>query len=499
MRDVVPARISAWVDLDGASVDIVSLEARFVMDDVPAAKIVVALGLDTERGGFSDDTEWRQAVAKRSPASLWVTVAGRKYRVFRGYVAGIKPALATGRAGLEVEITHWLHDMAVNSAETSVFAPGTGHDLVRPASFIRQGGDPALAPEGVFPPEIFDGDVPEGVIEGARAVAESGKLTDDGTRLAVATGLGPGVAPNEAALGALELVEGFEEAVLASGINQKRAMGAIRRLAGRVLIGGSGETLLARLIGLARMLDLHLLPGVEDAVLAPCTPYLRADDVDIELPASEYMSATGMDYREYPLRGVVLHGQGTGRWDSGGPDLPSALGVYLVDAPGTVLPVRPPSWLQDALPTVSAIRKALKSEGCDDYAISEDNGEADDGDDDDDDWQNAAGNKLAQAYFLEAVLAGRYENVSGHLRFDIRPGCLVKLGLVGSRFSEPSAMCGRVREVLIRIETESPSASTSFRIEALRPETDNEIAVSSHPLYASTFVSRTLATENGDA
>jgi hypothetical protein len=110
--------------------------------------------------------------------------------------------------------------------------------------------------------------------------------------------------------------------------------------------------------------------------------------------------------------------------------------------------------------------------------------------------------RSAQYLYAQEMLRGRYAVLQGKLRFDLAPGTTVFIRNSPPRFLEGDQfglnLIGSISRTSIIIDAESATANTSFQVDYIRTEAENDslsTSVPKHPLYELPFVGAPLIHE----
>lgn len=110
--------------------------------------------------------------------------------------------------------------------------------------------------------------------------------------------------------------------------------------------------------------------------------------------------------------------------------------------------------------------------------------------------------RVAQYLYAQEMLRGRYAVIQGKLRFDLAPGSTVFIENAPPRFLENDQfglnLIGSISKVGISLDAEGADARTTFQIDHIRTEAENEslsTSVPKHPLYENIYTGAPLIHE----
>lgn len=265
-----------------------------------------------------------------------------------------------------------------------------------------------------------------------------------------------------------------------------------------------------------------VIPLVDTAVVVPYTPGLQSLYCK-KIAANDYNSVEMSGSVDRPIRGVAVYGgkeMSSGLGSTGSGSAVKQVGVGGCFTPseakpedGMIYVIGAPAWLANVTEAghspgkTTGLRKRLaRPTGTTPQTAHN---------------QELRGNKdnktreqiiqsatkmydnFAHAVYVREALRGRIGMIGGKLRFDICPGSNILIEGSAEQFLEGKdklavSMIGSVNRVTIAMNCESAVARTSFQLEHLRTEKENEsdkTSVAGHPLYTTIFKGAPLISE----
>lgn len=520
--------------------DVVSVSATFGLNTIPTATLTVAVGKDHKRDKLATIHTERAKLKPRDPSRVFLTIkpesgntdkiktggllaamgGGTRFKIFEGYLAGIGYQRSHNNANYTLNLVHWLDDLNNSSALVGNWFPGSSYDLAQTAIYNALGPDgtaglgvPTLDPQRTI---VTLANVQEDLwLKSIRPMYEKiatwGNARD---QLVSPNGRPTSKAPNHAAIGptslgpdgALKRMPGtgakyYKPLSLdLSGIIFPDVADAIRHALQLDLINSfEYNTFWNKLVGQqAPQFFFAISPAVDWALPIPFFAGLDREWVTIY--ADEYSYANFNASMQQMIESVdVFHPVNASMIDTGG--LGASEGATGMRTPfgqfpgntsdtyhGLKLYKEPPKWLTNVVryhahspgatgiggpqigDTAAPNFGATASVGPASPIIKENirsSGTAD---------------RLAEHWYKSEVLYQRYGEMSGHLRFDIAPGSIIKIETppkdVVRYGAQDKHMFATVTQVSYVINAEKAVAGTSFSLAHIRTEEEND-----NPLY----------------
>lgn len=476
----------------GGEVPLTAFSATFRMHDIPTAHLKVAVGSPANPGGPSVSADGSIGAAVRTPVKVTAELEGYEKEgvqwdmdgatIFEGVLNRPAYSRGFGAAGLVYIADHWLAGLASGTKLASVLmARGISDLFVRripPRALSRRDGYPKLEKAEA---ELWK----NGIKPMLEFTAKLGLGTGGESDL-------QGVQTGEAGGDIIATLAKMDGDIDAGGLAFKVpdfGRNLVAKLGEMVMDPGNGLTAWDTIITLGNQFGFKVIPNVESATCAPVHPL--SGEPYVKIHADEYFdSSVGSPpmTREYPISAVRLYGSDsiaqlrTGNSNTKAPNVLGAFAsgvvggqVLLLPAPQILMAGRlnllPRDEKKKVTPIfqngLSANSEALDppvGEGVEHMNVTD------------------AGNAFAQLMYVEHVFGTSSMRITGRLRFDIAPGSLVEVELVGG-----SSLFGVVQSVTISIDAEGPSAFTALEIGSVHSELDRDKVPSSSPLYDSAW------------
>jgi hypothetical protein len=498
--------LSLHLVANGKVFPLVAFSADFAMNEIPAATCTVGVGRDVQSSNATryapihDVFIW----GKMQPAKIYFApigneTSGKPWKtpilLFDGYVTAVRRIKHFNKYQIEITLIHWLHDLAVSSALSGNAHVSNPADMTVAAvmgSFQNVGAYTndsvvtTLALPGLLDFEIYH-DM-WGVIKTIfSSFAQQQHYPVEASDILC---LQNTMARNNTrALRALSRIEGPDW----SGLEDPGAIGQLRNgpanvnyTFGRPLGFDAGtdpeiidaimqflnnETLRSyaessfwtKLVTqICPAFGMAVIPTIDRALVIADVPlYTSPNDVPYKtIYPTDYDSEVASGTLERVLSGVIVMPTSGSVTNVMGSDNLSVSGCYaspVFDPEGVILTVASPPWLE----LISTAENPL--------LLNQDTGIGTTVD---------IFNRWAKEIFTKNALRGRNQIVSGRLRFDIAPGSIVRIASTSERFGGIQIVdtqdslafdtIGQVARVSFHINSESPSAGTSFVLSNMR-------------------------------
>lgn len=492
--------------------DVVSFSATFTLNKIPEAALVVAVGYEarsnkTKKATIHDakkNIKARDKVVVRLATDAGKTGDASKIEVgefviFEGIVSGIGYQRSNNSANYVIHLLHWLDDLNNSSALNGNWFPGAPYALATNAAFYAltmseggAGGDdfstvPAIDSDGntinkINAEEDFWGKVIKPLFEKIATY----DLPDDGKNEAALASLVKMYAPVPLALN----LDGLESTDIELSLRQALTKESLDSFA--------YTTFWNKLVGdYGPQFFFAVSPGVERARIVPFFAGLKWSAAQNKggktITGSEYMyanfNASMTQFLEsvtvfWPQQNDPMLGTGgeTQSFDSFSSPVASYPANNSADMPGLKLFKEPPAWLSNLSPwpIYSGASTGVKGKAPGD-CMAPGSGE----ENPPPDWLPPADaakelgdsgicERFARHWYKSEVLAQRYGELSGKLRFDISPGTTVKIEMPINEIGNDGSMIGYVTQVSFGINAERASAGTSFALAFLRTEDEDK-------------------------
>ncbi len=536
----------------------VNHSSSFALNKIPLASCAVAVGRDARsleaaliHTKFPEVKKMLRARVILFPSGQWQAsdfsdfdrpepgaggwdLAGPQV-IFDGYVTGIGYKKTRGTLRIIIHLIHWLSDLAFSSIFSNQSHPGNPANLTfRAVHKLLAAGTvgPGQKKNHMLRESVFDEILSPQNIKAdlwgkglAEVMCKASEL--DLIQTGSPANCGGTTAKNDFALAALARMEGthscsktpyrWSSPLTLGGLGTQGGLlaKAMNRFVGsQYLRAWWATTIWDKLVhDIAPSFMFHIVPRVEDALVAPFVPGLRTP-WQVRVAANEIDKLYVTSYNRRPLRGVGIYADRKAGTVNGGGDQPQAQIVTLrgiggccmpdPNAKGMMLLRRAPGWLSNVpdfanpagrtvlgrepggavkatgsatTPFVAALGVAAGNSRR--FEASKATGELYD-------------NLACYVYMLE-ILRGRSGMVSGKFRLDIAPGSTVNFTDIGDQhiasggvdLASPSIYCS-VMKVSNALDAEMGKASTVFSIAHVRTETENgdvRTSIAAHPMY----------------
>lgn len=539
-------RISGRVDVNGRDLPVYQFAAEFPLNGIPKARLGLALG------SSSDDEQYLTTLLAAAADPLKIEVKlemepqGRlaptdfklsesqvpkgEFTAFRGYRTAYSYEREGNRAGITVDVDHWVSDLARSSSLSPGIVPGNVSDLSFPGVLRLATGAETGSVGGVGVFNLLKDVIPagnlsddlwaKGLLIWFNALAQSDHLSEAAKtgNFELARLLGSrNKSLNSRAVEALKSMtrpESMDEAEfpplrLARPGSTLAAQAIVNNIYDQIKSTTfdtlAMRTLWDQLIASASEFMFAVSPAIELVRPVPWTPNLS--EPWLRMTGNEHFQFSGQgDYR-IPLRAVALITYG--QWDAGAnpndnnqapaTDPQSGarmgLGVYTNDdaKDGLVFIRTPPAWLANVPDTIK-VNQNVKP----DDLTRPGPGGVKEGEKPGPEPAEILGgmndtlNRFAKATYAFECFKQRQLVVRTPLRFDIAPGSIIAIELVGTNATklESTYIYGSVVNVSVFIDVEAKTAYTSFVLAHVRTEAENrnsKMTVKEHPLYTKTW------------
>lgn len=520
--------------------------AEFPLNGIPKARVTLALG------EVANDKRYLVAELKKANTQLEIQVkltiepqgllppAGIKltedlvpkgeFTIFRGYRSGYSYERSGDRAGLTFDIDHWVSDLARSSALSPGLAPGNSADLAFPGVLRTAASGDSGATGGVgvynllkdFLGEQVSADLwQKCVYRWFELLAKSDHLADYAKNggndpLSKLLGGRPKSLNNRAllALANMRRTDGMPlaefPALQLRRPGNDEASNAITRNIFKEIELTSFESLAMRtlwdqLISLSTEFMFAVSPATEVVRPVPWTPSLQTPWRRI--PGYESVQFSGQGDARIPLRGVALLTSGS--WDTGAVPIDNnkvtavdadssgrlGLGSYVnpTSKDGLIYVRTPPAWLANIPDSIKTNQRVATKD-----LIRPGPGGVKEGEQPGPDpatihqGMNDTLNRFARATYAFETFRQRQLVVHTPLRFDIAPGSILAVELVGTDIepTDRTDIFGAVTGVSLFVDVENMTAHTAFNLAHVRTTAENSdkyLTVKEHPLYATSW------------
>lgn len=533
------AGLSLRAVIDGVAVnDIVEFSSVFELNNIPMARILLAVGRNTRTLKAATAHSLAAKLKIHSPVKVYLKVTQKsaspgksrkwpgEFVVFDGYAVGSGYIRSREGAFFSISLVHWLSDLNAASAVSATSHPYNPADFTfgaaAPLAVNTAGGQqPGWTPMSL-----------------AQTTITSGKLATDFWQevlhpwlLDVAKNdnidtqvFGASSGGNQAAIAALNRMRGdnsggkYVPLAMNLGTNNSTAIvagirGALRNETQR---SWANTTLWGKLIGdWAPSYMFAVVPRIEDALIIPHAYSLK----------QTYKTISGDDFSQCQINGTlpqVLRAVGifaaVGS-QAGGSDDPTKYPVAFnrlaglfpqkrddPNAKGIVMIKGPPPWLSDPAVSQQYSRASTGAESKEPISTvftpgAGSNPPADAGTPEENYKAFYANDGLLDRYahqwYVIEMLKGRMGELSGMLRFDIAPGTSVKIEAAADRMLGSQDKLGKtyyahVSRVTHMINSETRIVGTAFALDHIRDQKENDdgeekYSISKPPLYSKAY------------
>lgn len=512
------ASFELTAEINGAVHDVARCEAAFTLNEIPRGSVAVAVGRDPN---FQPATIHRtiKDLKLRQPVKIWLSVLRQsgaglpmgRFLIFDGYSTGVAYNRSETQAEVVIGLEHWLADLAHGSILSPSSSPRNPaaliYDAVAPISEGGNGGDSLVDPKADAEKlkKDFWG---EYLKPWFLNLAKNDTLFD--TSQALQLQLGQGAQGNTAAAAALNRFEGPRYKHGVPLTLDPDVLGDLTDVAGsihRYLLGQGRSSIVNatfwdKLLEFAADFMFAVVPMIDQALIVPLVPNLRSR-WRAPVLGTEYSYYSSRTDTPRLLRGVAVYGGRqfeTNGATAGQQSVPYAEfgvgGAFIPYQSGMLIYAAAPRWMTD-LPlgwemsqvlginavrgNARAPRKGKKPAKADIRKRVQE--------------RQPCLNLYAQYLYGLEVLKYRQASMSGRLRFDIGPGSIVAVDMVGDPFAdqndqlaEPIFAC--VTQASYVIDAENSRAGCSYQLTHQRAFSDAEdpgLTADNHPFWTKTW------------
>jgi len=529
----IEMRAEVFTD-DGETIllELSSFDMNFMLDGIPTARMTVAVGSNYStdpKGATADIHEKAKKIDKRSKVQVYAKINGVKYKkadsadeerwpdapflVFDGYINKPSYRRGDGAASLMFTADHWISDLANTSKLSPTLHPRSGADMFRQAQKPSTTG--LLEGHGIEPVNVLEDVWGNGIKYIFKELAGQNLINWEKLDME------PVVEDkNEKAIAALKRMDDSDSlGTPALPLQLRNVFNDVRGIKDLALTGltngvvhiDTGSTVWDTLLNLRDKYQYGIIVTVETATVAPLIPIAGEALYKTTIGTDEYgsiESLTNPELSGLPIRGVVLSyvddlqtfsGEGTICVDGAAfdiakknPDKSRSYGQFIIHPA--------PYWIT---PTFVGDNNAEEGQvyapQCNIQPRNKNNPEGEtsaskpiDGEAVEDAC-NKIGKDYAKSIYINEVFRNRRCSITGRLRFDLAPGSLVKLKLLGENipgYADDSFLWGMVEGISTSISAEAGNAGTSLVISHLHTEKERswkELVDDRHPMYTSAW------------
>ena len=532
-------------------VEIVSFSYSFGVQELPAAVVQVAVGIDTFDGRKQPDIP--ESPDPDVPARLYVVLRGpindtgenwdgNPKLVFDGFISSIAATRLSSKSAGNVTIRHKLSDLMSASLLASYASPGSSAELVIPAyrRWKNKSGVTGGAPDGslmgVLQEDIFSlsSFIPDETDLWASIakpfLIRTAQQNTFSSAIDFSSCFPDAGGDNLDALAALATMEGdtkdayalipdsFGTELLLPGDVPIEIIDAVRAdltapKVGNLLQHTAWSYLVSRL---GMPYGVGIIHGIHRTRVVPLSPTLAEPFVELKIndiqvndrnrPVDHPLLATTMSTGTLSTSGVA------GNRAIGDP---AAFGPCFsppqASSKGQVRHIAPPVWLckaQFQAFSSSTTLQSVDGVGMGMYAVAKDESNFDSQVESDQANAKKAvdiraavddyGYRYVKAMYAQEMSATRSMKLVSQLRFDIGPGSQVKVITDSDIPVFGNVAYGMVARVTVVVDVSRPFAATSFQLSHVRSEKENAIEFlgqDSHPLFRNVFKGAPLDSE----
>jgi hypothetical protein len=515
-----------------ARLDLVAVSMTFQENRIPSCNITLAVGESPQAGKMKKASahEFASKLMRRDTVKVYADLRGNQAinmpwglgnntLIFEGYVSRPAYNMSFGAAGVNIELTHWLSDLACTDKMTYLLSPACARAFTRGAVTQGQtGGIAMLNGKHVLEAPNAHENVWAAIKKTFEALAEMEHMNP-----LTAKGLEADnqySKPNKVMLRALKKMDLGETMPLTIDLKsveyqQFVSGGLIAAVVDRTTGNSCWETLVN---GLAPDFSFSVIPLISTATCAPVVYSCQGTHKTVK--ANEYWQiGLNSEVRALPIKTVRLYGESTNETGGiaadvmalnrplGSADLTIADPTNQYIADGQVSVVQAPKWLHAYAHAINA-KSSTPSDGArpsagnplpragtpglrSAQAIYQEMTE---------DESHGIGNRLAQCILSTECLRNRMGDIRGRLRFDIAPGSSIEIGIVGKNVpfygQGGNTMYGHVFGVVIEINSGDRTASTTLQLSHMRTAQEQKtllpVVQARHPLYNEMWLGTSL-------
>ena len=539
-----PSNVRVWCvitpeDGEPLTVPVVSVQLRFILNTLPTANVMLAVGRDATNPTASANTHKIGMNLKRGTKfEVWcnltgvagplqgkiVSWPGTDFRVFDGQIMVANPEIGNGLR-VSVGAVHWLAKLDSTCWLSSMLDPSGSFAVYHPSTFQRSTHAARASRKSTwwldltgtgnihnYNDDLWIKGLKPSLLEVANASTKvNTPLMRDPTFLQKLYGADK---PNSVAIAALERMDNAAHMpipkipLFGSMNNDPLVTGTdvqpgpkdlmtseyVSSLARTLWSAEGSYTLWSKLLRFLKFSILAVSPGVETATVIPWMPVLNTPW--LELDSTEIWSVTLNSRMPRAHRGLALILRGFAPWNMRPSAVDGRMGVIgfydvaqsdsgvpqslIGKNPGTLTFQFAPSWLDPkgyGYRSATTWRKTIPWVGDKGEAIP---AEAPEG-------VGTLGTAVAKSMFMTEAFKMRGGAVSTRLRFDISPGSMIKFKANNSDYDVPGftgdGVYANVTGVHITISANPAKCGTTLQISHARLSYESEMSVASHPVY----------------
>lgn len=526
-ENYVRSEFKIVAEIDGKKFrDVVSISATFGLNSIPTATLQVATGREVNTEEYATIHTAISTLRTRSKAKVTLTVktnAGQKdkmmedgdYVIFEGYYSGIGYQRSTSNSTYTIHLIHWIDDLNCSSMLNGNWFQGAPHNMASAAGcfVLDDGSDAGAAPGLAGADELvnkanMETDFWEEVIKPVFVKIAGLKHPNDGSPnglagqpVNMAGDGGIGGADNKAALDALKRMPGDSPVPGRLPLNLAGlddiliSYSATMGITHMFTNGMAYSSFWGKLVGeLGSSFLFAVSPSAEFANVIPYFGGLAMVDGiggdQSTISADEYNYASFNCNVANLIESVDIFyaqqassGYGGGGVVNGKMEYYNPWGRFPLenrDFRGHILVRDPPAWIANCVPQALACPGTTLPPNGDAHtpqhgqqtgsggalnAVQSEKNVQDSG----------ILDRYAEHWFKTAVLSQRTGELSGKLRFDISPGCTVKIEAPDSALgAEKLDLYASVTQVSFVINAEQHVAGTSFTFTNVRNQHENQ-------------------------
>lgn len=535
MAEVQPnlaaSSIIAWLeveegDLQGRRIPLVHVDLTFTLDKVAEAGLTLAVGFNpaqSRRNRKSPahklislvDQNLKIRVYMEARGDMLINANGRrtkwtedKITIFRGKTTGSSYQSFRGQYNHLISASHWLGDLDEGSLLSDVFVRGSiQNTLLKIASDEGEGLIGAERLRGIADDNGLNNDASfELYKKGLRpmlvSLITSGEVSETSSYFDLVTRINkiaPGSAINRAiegdvqeihagntiALDVLNKINEDSENIIPGDLTiphaglVKTKENIVSGVANSIASNAGSGSVLNNLLTLGQSLLFRLVSNVEAVVAAPVMPLWDKTHVWRKLPGSELLSVQGRRAGNERVSSVVLMQQNDTADSNPGFEATGIGGAYVGQEEGTIKLMQAPPWLHTPFFTDSeleAFKNGVPSEEDPSEDLNESRLEV-----------LEIGSRWSQYQWAYSSFRGRSLNITTPFRLDIAPGSMLAVPgftLKGNAVVEgDDVLYGSVGQMRVIIDSSKPSAVSQFSLTHVRSSSEEEKALTEHPIY----------------
>ena len=510
-------RVKCWAEISGAEFDLVQVNIEYALNGIPSATATLALGKIAYSGedSMANDLEY-QLFSFRSPISIFVSYVSESFEtsqgfeqlesiqpqsIFRGYVTGFGYQRSASAVVLSVSIEHWLSDLAASTMISSSTHNMMPSDLqvaalrtsAQPGTVSAEGGG-ILSNSWVS--DVIKSNVQSDLwTNGIKKIAEGGANSQALIQYEIEfTGNCPDAfSGNQAALGALRLMQGYLPLKIVGGDNVVSAI--VEDLSSLFIDSYAGQTIWDCIISASANYMFAVAPQIDKAVVMPFLPCIAGEPFKVITADKIYSASLSGDMpRSIRAVGIMFFEKGAILNSPNDVSIDPHPGKFISSlCKGTVLFKQAPAWL--GVGSIGGFSDGQDKTGAPTNGIATSvnpTGGIKSGKDPVSEnirsSMSLRDNYAKSVYGFE-ILKGRQGTLTGPLRIDIGVGSYIEfeVPLDNNSVRPPMLFRGIVIKVEINIDAQSANATTTFTVAYLRrkDEEGGDITMTEHPIYES--------------